>query len=140
MSSHYEVLFSCFLHDTTPETVLAAMRWHLGEQVRDSEDLDVEEHGYPLLVPNPNSRLPGGDCGSLQRRIQAFTEGGEVNAWELFSRTYWVDDQMLHLTAMLDLIAPHVAVPGYGGHYRNECESEMTPFIFRARTYAPVGF
>lgn len=140
MSSHYEVVFSCLLHDATPERVLSALRWHLGEDVEEPGDLGIGEFLYPLLVPNPNSRLPGGDCRSFQRRVQEFTAAGEVHAWELYSRNYWVDDHMLDLTALLDLIAPHVAEPGYGGHYRNEFESGTTPFVFRGGTYDPVDF
>ncbi|MFB7272431.1 hypothetical protein [Streptomyces sp. NPDC056244] len=140
MSDHYEVVLSCLLRDDTPDPVLAVLRWHLGTETEDPEDLDFEEHPYPLLVQNPNSRLPGGDFVSLRREVQDFSATGEVYAWELFTRTYWVDDHMLHLTGLLDLIAPYVAVSGYGGHYREEYATAMTPFRFHGGTYDSVGF
>lgn len=92
------------------------------------------------MIGGCRSRLPGGDCRSLQRRVQDFTAAGEVHAWELFSRSYWVDDHMLHLTALPDPIAPYGAEPGYGVHYRNEFESVTTPLIFRGGTCDPVDF
>jgi hypothetical protein len=142
MSSHYEVVLSCFLRDDTPDSVLAALRWHLGTEAEEAGNLDFEEHPFPLLAPNPNSRLPGGDFVSLRRQVQGFWDDAEVHAWELFTRTYWVDDHMLHLTALLDLIAPHVAVSGsgYGGHYRDEYKTATTAFVFHGGTYDPVGF
>ncbi|MYZ36125.1 MULTISPECIES: hypothetical protein [unclassified Streptomyces] len=140
MSSHYEVVLSCLLRDDTPDSVLAALRWHLGMDTEEPEDLDFEECPSPLLEPNPNSRLPGGDFVSLRRQVQGFSDAGEVHAWELFARTYWVDDHMLYLTTLLDLIAPYVAVSGYGGHHRDEYGTATTAFVFHGGTYDPVGF
>ncbi|MGX1542965.1 hypothetical protein [Streptomyces adustus] len=61
MSDHFEAVFSCFLRDDTPASVLLALRWHLGLDDEEPEDLDPENSPYPLLVPNNNSRLPGGN-------------------------------------------------------------------------------
>lgn len=72
MSDHYEVVFSCFLRDDTPESVMAALRWHLGMDAEFPENLDDDEGQlYPLLGPdNHNSSLPGGDVVSLRRAVQ----------------------------------------------------------------------
>ncbi|MCX4819991.1 hypothetical protein OG883_08755 [Streptomyces sp. NBC_01142] len=139
MSDHYEVVFSCFLRDDTPESVLAALRWHLGMDAERPGDLDPEEHLYPLLTPDRNnSRLPGGDIVSLRRTVQGSTAFGQQHAWELFSRNYWVDDSMLCLDSILGLLAPHIARPGYGGYFRDEYDTALTVFTFREGTYGPV--
>ncbi|MET9874057.1 hypothetical protein ABZZ36_05395 [Actinacidiphila glaucinigra] len=139
MSEHYEVVFSCFLRDDTPAPVLAALRWHLGMDREDPADLDPDAHPYPLLVPNNNSCLPGGDLVSLRRTVQRFTVSGEEYEWELFSRSYWVDDFTVYLDSLLKLLAPHVARPGYGGFIRHEYDTEADVFTFRDGSYEPIG-
>jgi hypothetical protein len=139
MSDHYEVVFSCFLRDDTPESVLAALRWHLGMDAEPPENLSQEEHPDPLLTPDQNnSRLPGGDIASLRRTVQGFTASGQRHEWELFSRKYWVDDSMLYLDSILDLVAPHIARPGYGGYFRDDCNTALTVFTFHDGTYGPI--
>ncbi|SEB65018.1 hypothetical protein [Streptomyces sp. TLI_105] len=138
MSLHYEVVFTCFLQEDTPETVLAALRWHLGLASERPAELDEEEYAYPLLDPDPDSRLPGGDFASLRRQSRGFTAGGECHAWGLFSRNLWLDDMMGDLVTILDLIAPHVAEVGYGGYFREEFDAEATVFTFQDGTYKPL--
>jgi hypothetical protein len=139
MSERYEIVLSCFLRGDVPESVLAACRWHLGMTSDCPEDLDEEEHPWPLLLPSPGSRLPGGDSATL-RRSEMEDERGHL-MWELFARNHWVDDHLLMLDALLALIAPHIAVPGYGGHLRHEYDTEPTVFVFRDEGYAqaPLG-
>lgn len=45
MSDHYELVFSTFLHDDTPASVLAALRWHMGmdDNVKNPEGLDPDD-------------------------------------------------------------------------------------------------
>ncbi|MPY35037.1 hypothetical protein FNH09_28475 [Streptomyces adustus] len=138
MSDHFEAVFSCFLRDDIPASVLLALRWHLGLDDEEPEDLDPENSPYPLLVPNSNSRLPGGDVVSLRRTVQEFTTSGERYEWELFARCYWVDDFTLWLDDLLALIAPHVARPGYGGYLRDEYGTDLKIITFREGTYDPV--
>ena len=137
MSDHYELVLSCFLRDDTPPRVLAALRWHLGIDDDGPDDLDPDDHPYPLLLTGQR-RLPGGDFMSLQRTVQELTSSGQRYEWELFVRTYWVDDLTLYLDSLLALIAPHVAHPGYGGHIRDEYDTEVKPFKFHDGTYDPV--
>lgn len=47
VSDHYETVFSCFLRDDTPESVLGALRRHMGLDEEEPDDLDPEEHPYP---------------------------------------------------------------------------------------------
>ncbi|RAJ29171.1 hypothetical protein K353_06679 [Kitasatospora sp. SolWspMP-SS2h] len=138
MSLHFEVVFTCFLRGDTPETVLAALRWHLGLTPEHPAELDAEEHAYPLLAPDPDGRLPGGDFASLRRQSRGFAAGSELHAWGLFSRNYWLDDEMGDLVTILDLVAPHVEEPGYGGYFREEYDAEPTIFIFQNGTYGPL--
>ncbi|MEW2573060.1 hypothetical protein [Streptomyces sp. NPDC047070] len=138
MGDHYEAVFSCFLRDDTPDSVLAALRWHLGLESQEPEGLDPEDHPYQLLVPNHNSRLPGGDMVFLRRTAQESTPSGARYEWELFARCYWVDDCLLQLDALLSLIAPHAARAGYAGHIRDEYGTGMQLFTFHDGTYDPV--
>ncbi|MFD3437551.1 hypothetical protein ACFWU3_08600 [Streptomyces sp. NPDC058685] len=138
MSDHYEVVFSCFLRDDTPASVMNDLRWHLGMDAEDPEDLD-DGQLRPLLAPgNDNSRIPGGDIVSLRRTVQGFTQSGERYEWELFARNDWIDDSMLYLRDLLDLLAPHIAHPGYGGHFRDCYDTAVTVFDFRDGTYDPI--
>ncbi|MEU2614729.1 hypothetical protein ABZ570_24565 [Micromonospora sp. NPDC007271] len=51
--------------------------------------------------------------------------------WGPHSRNYWLDDDMGELSAILDLLAPHVAEDGFGGYFREVYEAELTVFEFR---------
>ncbi|MBC9712968.1 hypothetical protein H9Y04_10345 [Streptomyces sp. TRM66268-LWL] len=141
MSDHCEVVFSCFLRDDTPESVLAALRWHLGLAPERPAHLDPEWHPYPLLEPDPDSWLPGGDTASLRRQSTGFTAEGERYAWGLFSRNHWLDDDLGYLVTVLELLAPHVEPDedGFGGWFRYTHEAEQTPFVFRDGTYHKLG-
>ncbi|MGX1546736.1 hypothetical protein [Streptomyces adustus] len=141
MSTHFEVVFSCYVRDDTPEWVMAALRWHLGMDADFPEGLDDQDGQLdPLMVPDSytNRHIPGGDAVSLRREVQGFTNHGELYEWELFARNHWIDDYMLYLRDLLDLLAPHVARPGYGGRFRDICDSEVTVFDFRDGTYEPI--
>ncbi|GHF40842.1 hypothetical protein GCM10010218_22820 [Streptomyces mashuensis] len=129
MSLRYEVVLSCFLREETPETVLATLRRHLG---LDESPPAAPDDAYPLLEPDPDSRLPGGDAATL--RFQP-----EAHAWGLFSRNQWLDDDLGELATVLDLIAPHVAEPGYGGYVREDGDARGTAITFRDGTYGLLG-
>lgn len=128
MSDHYEVVFTCLLRVDMPESALQALRWHLGMEA--PEPADNDEDAYPLLGPDTDSPLPGGDFASLQRHSLGFTD-----AWGLFSRNHWLDDDLGQVTAVLDLLAPYVAEEGYGGHFREMDATTLTAFVFREGTY-----
>lgn len=141
MSERYEVVFSCYLRDDTPSSVMAGLRWHLGIDNELPEGLDDDDGQLQrLLAPASytDRRVPGGDSVSLRREVQQFTRAGQRYEWELFARNHWVDDSMLHLGDLLDLLAPHVARPGYGGHFREISGTDVTVFDFRDGTYAPI--
>ncbi|SCL48220.1 hypothetical protein [Micromonospora chersina] len=135
MSLHYEVVFSCFLDDETPPDVLDVLRWHLGMRDERPATLDAEDHPYRLLAPDPDSYLPGGDVASLRRQRVGFTATGERFQWGLHSRNYWLDDDLGELVSILDLIAPHVVEDGYGGHLREEYDTDLVVFEFRDGSY-----
>ncbi|MFD9213330.1 hypothetical protein ACFVY9_09475 [Streptomyces sp. NPDC059544] len=141
MSDRYEVVFSCFLRDYTPASVMTAVRRYLGMDAECPEGLDDDEGQLsPLLAPdNHHSRLPGGDVVSLRRTVQGFTSSGARYEWELFARNDWADDSMLCLRGLLDLIAPQVARSGYGGHFRDIDGTAVTVFTFRDGTCEPIG-
>ncbi|WNI25103.1 hypothetical protein [Streptomyces sp. ITFR-16] len=136
MSDRYEIVLSCFLRGDLPESALAALRWHLGLAADCPEELDEEEHPWPLFPVSSHSRLPGGDVAILREAEMA--DGLDRPLWELFARNYGVDDNLLMLDALLALVAPHVAVPGYGGHLRHEFGTEPTAFVFRDGGHALV--
>ncbi|MFJ5234779.1 hypothetical protein ACIQBJ_33390 [Kitasatospora sp. NPDC088391] len=93
-----------------------------------------------MLFPDLDSPLPGGDVASLRRRSRGLTVGTELFDWELLSRNYWLDDVMGELAMILDLIAPHVQEPGYGGYFREELDTEPTILTFRNGTYGVMEF
>ncbi|WP_435224378.1 hypothetical protein [Streptomyces sp. Tue6028] len=130
MSLHYEVVFACFLKEGTPESVLAALRWHIGAIADRPPHLDAGEHPHPLLAPSPNSYLPGGEFASLQHQSR-----GNRNAWGLFTRNFWLDDGIAELVTILDLLAPHVEDSGYGGYAREEDDGKPSIFTFRDGAY-----
>jgi hypothetical protein len=138
VSLHFEVVFTCFLRDNTPDTVLEALRWHLDMVPERPSGLDADAHPYPVLTPDPDGRLPGGDFASLRRQSRGFAAGQALYAWGLFSRNSWKDDEMGELVTILDLLAPYVEEPGYGGYFREEYDSEPTVFTFQNGTYGPL--
>jgi hypothetical protein len=130
VSSRYEVVFACFLRDDTPDEILEALRWHLGQIADRPPELDAAEHPDRLLNPDPASPLPGGDIASLlDQPTAAMAETGS-RGWGLFSRTLWPEDAMTEMGSIIQLVAPYVAEPGYGGHYREEHATEAVAFAF----------
>lgn len=123
MSEHYEVVVSCFLRAETPADVLEALRWHLGtagaQPAVAGADQEPDPFAFPLLEPDPDSPLPGGDAGVLRAE--------DHHAWGLFSRTHWHEDDLGHLETVLRLLAPYVAEPGYGGHLRATTAAASQP-------------
>ena len=79
MSVHYEMVFTCFLKDNTPESVLtpSAGTWTSRAAV------GTDECPYPLLTPNAdsNTHLAGGELARLVHQSR-----GSRNAWGLFVR------------------------------------------------------
>jgi hypothetical protein len=135
MSLRYEVVFSCFLVDDTPAEVLDELRWHLGLPdgpltTRDGED------ACPLLRPDPDSYLPGGEVAFLRRQMRGTRRGHDIHAWGLFTRNGWHDDAIGEMAIILDLIAPNVVEDGYGGYFREEYDAEPRAFVFRDRGYS----
>ncbi|MFI6520653.1 hypothetical protein ACIBF1_34225 [Spirillospora sp. NPDC050679] len=135
MSLHFEVVFTCLLRADTPDSVLAALRWHLGLDAERPADLDEEEHAYPLLAPDPASFLPGEDFASLRRKSRDHAAGGGPYVWELSSRNHWLDDDLGELVTVLDLLAPYAEDSDCGGYFREEHDVERTVFTFRDGAY-----
>ncbi|MFF3395796.1 hypothetical protein ACFYW1_33345 [Streptomyces sp. NPDC002669] len=133
MSLHYEVVFTCFLRDGTPEPVLEALRWHTGASEERPPHLDEDEHPYQLLAPDPDSRLPGGEFASL--RYQSL---GSQDAWGLFTRNLWLDDDIGELTTVMDLLAPHVEGSGYAGYLREEYDTAVSVLTFDEGARSPA--
>lgn len=120
MGMHYEMVFTCFLKDDTPESVLDVLRWHTGMLADEPASVGSDEYPSPLLTPNPagSAHLAGGEFAHLiqQRR-------GARDAWGLFVRVLWPDDILEELVSILELLAPHVDEPGYGGYFRAETDA-----------------
>jgi len=130
MTVRYEVVISCFLRDDTPAEILDALRWHLGLLSEQPDDLDPTQRA--LLRTDPASRLPGGDVASLRHQHGAAGSLEDGQGWGLFSRTLWPDDAMDQLSTIMELVAPYVASPGYGGYFRDVTAADATAFEFRA--------
>lgn len=139
VSSRYEVVFACFLRRDTPDEILDALRWHLGQLPGQPPAPDGGEPASRLLSPDPDSVLPGGDVASLQLQHLGSTSGQDDPVWGLFSRTLWPEDAMTELTAIMELVAPHVAEDGYGGFYREEHAMDATAFAFSTGTPPESG-
>ncbi|SEE16839.1 hypothetical protein SAMN05428939_7583 [Streptomyces sp. TLI_105] len=72
------------------------------------------------------------------RRSERVDELGRL-LWEIFACNYWVDDNLPLLDALPAPVAPHIAVPGYGGYLRHEYDTEPTVFTFWDGSYAQVS-
>jgi hypothetical protein len=95
----------------------------------------------PRLPPRDRAHGPGAPGRATHPpTAEAVTKppGRELYAWGLFSRNYWLDDEMGELVTILDLLAPHIEEPGYGGYFREEYDAEPTVFTFRNGTYGPL--
>ncbi|GLW35430.1 hypothetical protein [Actinoplanes regularis] len=137
MSDHYEIVISCFLGADTPDHVLDELRWHLGSVERRPAHLDEETAPYPLLYPDPEGRLPGGDVARLRLHRNATAADGR-HEWGLYVRTCFVDDEMGEVGTVLDLIAPYVSGEGprYGGGVRDILNGDLPGII----TFADGGY
>ncbi|MFE3637594.1 hypothetical protein [Streptomyces sp. NPDC059168] len=136
MSMRYEMVFTCFLKDDTPESVLDALRWHMGLRADRPESVGGVEYSHPLLTPNSdsNTNLAGGEVARLVHQAR-----GSRDAWGLFVRVLWPDDILEELVSVLDLLAPHVDEPGYGGYFREEADAWPSVFMFREGVYDVTG-
>jgi hypothetical protein len=130
MSDHYEIVISCFLDEDVPESVLEVLRWHLGLCSQRPPHLDEAAAPYPVLVPDSDSRLPGGEITRLRRQRLCFGPAGHVHGWGLYARGYYLDDDLGEFYAILDIVAPHVNDHGYGGHIRNEYDEQDLSIVF----------
>ncbi|MDT7782948.1 MAG: hypothetical protein QOF58_1367 [Pseudonocardiales bacterium] len=129
MSSHYEVVFSTFLRDDTPPAVLDELRYHLGVTEQRPHNL-VIDYDFPVLRPDTDSYLPGGDHVALRRQLRGHHANGEHHAWGLHARLYWLDDQWAEIWwQVVSLLAPHVEDDGYAGHFREEYDERATSLI-----------
>jgi hypothetical protein len=136
MSDHYEIVISCFLDDNTPEDVLDTLRWHLGLIEQRPAQLDEDAAPYPFLNPDHDSpRLPGGEIARLQRQTRGFTAAGDLHAWGIYARTYYLDDDLGEVFTVLDLLAPHVSNQGYGGHIRDVNCDDLSVITFDGDAY-----
>ncbi len=130
MSVQYEVVLACFLRDEAPADILDALRWHLGLLASRPPSVSAADHPDRLLCPDPASTLPGGDIASLQRQRHTLADGGQAQAWGLYSRTVWPDDALAGLATVLELVAGNIDEPGYGGYYRDVRSMDATAFEF----------
>ncbi|GAA1090846.1 hypothetical protein [Kitasatospora arboriphila] len=135
MSLRFEMVFSCFLRDDTPEPVLDILRWHMGlctdrDRTPAGEAGEADEHPHPLLTPGSDDHtyLAGGEFARMLRQSR-----GSRHARGLFVLVVWLDDldDMLEgLAPILELLAPHVDEPGYGGYFREEFDVMPSSFMF----------
>ncbi len=130
MSVQYELVLACFLRDETPAETLDALRWHLGLLDERPPGVSAAANPSRLLCPDPASALPGGDIAALRHQRQTLADGGQAQAWGLYSRTVWPDDALPAFAAVLELVAGHVAEGGYGGYYRDIRSTQATAFDF----------
>ncbi|GLY53759.1 hypothetical protein [Lentzea sp. NBRC 102530] len=129
MSLHFEVVYSLFLRDDTPRETLDELRYHLGLTEDRPQNL-VVDHDHPVLAPDPDSYLPGGEHVALRRQGRGRNSDGEIHAWGLYARLYWVDDQWAEVWwQVAQWLAPYVADDGYIGFYREEQDERPTPFM-----------
>ena len=130
MSDHFEIVISCFLNADTPAHVLDELRWHLGFAKQRPAHLNEEIAPYPVLRPDPEGRLPGGDVARLRLHRSATTADGR-HEWGLYVRTCYLDDDMGEIGTVLGLIAPHVSGEGprYGGSVRDLLNGDMPGII-----------
>ncbi|MFE4698928.1 hypothetical protein ACFRIC_17850 [Streptomyces sp. NPDC056738] len=136
MSIRYEMVFTCFLRDDTPESVLDALRWYMGLRADRPEPVGNDEYPHPLLTPNSDSstHLAGGELAHLVHQSR-----GSRDVWGLFVRVLWPDAILEEAVAILELLAPHVDEPGYGGYFREEADAWPSVYMFREGTYDVTG-
>jgi hypothetical protein len=132
MSFHYEVVFATFLRDDTPPEVLDELRYHLGFTEDRPQHLAID-YDFPVLQPDEDSYLPGGDHVALRRQYRGRDDKGEHHAWGLHVRLYWLDDQWAEIWWQVVMwLAPHVEDDGYAGHFREQYDEGLTSLIILA--------
>ncbi|NYV74589.1 hypothetical protein [Streptomyces sp. UH6] len=136
MSLRYEMVLTCFLKDDTPESVLDALRWHMGLRADRPGSFGPDGCPHPLLTPTSDSdtRLAGGEFARLTHQSR-----GSHDVWGLFVRVLWPDDILEESVTILELLAPHVDEPGYGGYFREEADAWPSVYMFREGTYDVTG-
>ncbi|WP_405790421.1 hypothetical protein OG753_26710 [Streptomyces sp. NBC_00029] len=107
MSDLYAVDLALNLRDSVPHTVLADLRWHLGEEERAvDEELDM----YPLLA----SRGPAVRIGGVRVAELARTAGG----WALTVR-YEIHAEVLpDFDSLVERLVRHSDTEGHIGQIR----------------------
>ncbi|MFD5417556.1 hypothetical protein ACFWJT_05955 [Streptomyces sp. NPDC127069] len=136
MSMRYEMVFTCFLRGDTPESVLNTLRWHMSLRADRPGTVSADEHPFPLLTPNSNSEthLAGGELSRLVPQSR-----GSRDVWGLFVRISWPEEILEESVSILELLAPHVDEPGYGGYFRPEAGAWPSVYMFREGTYDVTG-
>ena len=106
MSQHYEVVFSMFLRDDTPQEILDELRWRLGESSERPAACALSFRDR-LLIPGADYSdiflfLPGTevtsplrlqDRGTVIRWVAGQEQREQRYAWGLHVRLVWRDDQ-----------------------------------------------
>ncbi|MGW2825910.1 hypothetical protein ACWC24_33625 [Streptomyces sp. NPDC001443] len=136
MSMRYEMVFTCFLKDDTPESVLDSLRWHMGLRADPPGSVGTDAYPHPLLTPKSGSdtHLAGGELARLVHQSR-----GSRDVWGLFVRVLWPDDILEEAVSILELLAPHVDEPGYGGYFHAEADAWPSVYMFREGTYDVTG-
>ncbi|MCG8921546.1 hypothetical protein [Lentzea sp. CC55] len=130
MSFHYEVVFSLFLRENTPAEVLDELRYHLGLAPEPPRN-PVLDYDFPVLRPNPDSYLPGGEHAALREQLRGFNDEGDLHAWGLHARLFWLDDQWAEVWwQVVQWLAPHVEDNGYAGFVREEADERPAVLTF----------
>ncbi|MFD7631423.1 hypothetical protein ACFV7Q_36360 [Streptomyces sp. NPDC059851] len=107
MADLYVLDLALDLRESVPGTVLADLRWHLGEEVREEDD---EFGPHPLLAQRgPAYRIGGVLVGELAR-----TETG----WSLTVRQEIHAELMPDVDALAQLLAAHSDTVGLIGQLR----------------------
>lgn len=129
VSLHFEVVFSLFLREDTPDDVMHELRYHLGLSTQRPANLEID-YGHPVLEPNPDSYLPGGEQAVLRKQYRYHRAGVEHHAWGLHVRLHWVDDAWGELWWFVaSWLAPFVEDNGYAGFYREDRDERPTALI-----------
>lgn len=86
-----------------------------------------------MLLPNPQSNLPGGEQVSLREQLRYISRGEEHHEWSLYFRGEWLDDQWAEVWwQVAKWLAPFVSESGYGGFFREEANHLPSVLTFRA--------
>jgi hypothetical protein len=128
VSSHFEVIYSLFLKDDTPEEILAELRWHLGLSPEKPSNL-ILDYVTPQLAVQTETYLPGDEIAVLKH--QQITS--HRRAWGLYHRAFWKDDTLADLGRFAELLAAWADDDGYIGLWR-EADHEETPTVLISRS------